>query len=339
MLIYTTGDLLNSKADALVNTVNCEGYMGKGIAYQFKQKFPNNFKEYVNACKNGMLYIGELHYSKESNKIIINFPTKRKWREKSNIHDIEIGLRKLVELIVTLDIKSIAIPPLGSGNGGLNWVDVKKIVELELAQISNSVEIYIFEPTKSAQNSDEVPILDGDAIILMEIKEHLNVFNAMRLQSTAYIMDAISRRKSYNFVFHEGWPIDSKISRISKDIKKFNEIYSISDINETKEILFNKIVSDSVISKIQETSLAIQRACNHVNSLNRDIDLQASCMICRVIEKKQDASRDHIVQTLETQQTSAYLPDRNSIIQGIEYLYNSCIIEENLIGFRFKLED
>ena len=83
MIIYTTGDLLKSSAETLVNTVNCEGYMGKGIAYQFKLKFPENNKDYVKACKTGELQIGKLHYYKEDGKIIVNFPTKNKWRAKS----------------------------------------------------------------------------------------------------------------------------------------------------------------------------------------------------------------------------------------------------------------
>ena len=99
MFFYTTGDLLQSDAEALVNTVNCEGYMGKGIAYQFKLKFPNNNKDYVKACKNGTLRPGKLHVYKESEKIIINFLTKDKWREKSRMEYIEDGLDALVLLI------------------------------------------------------------------------------------------------------------------------------------------------------------------------------------------------------------------------------------------------
>ena len=89
MFYYKTGDLLKNEAEALVNTVNCEGYMGKGIAYQFKLQFPDNNKDYIKACKNGKLQPGKLHFYKEHEKIIINFPTKNKWREKSKIEYIE----------------------------------------------------------------------------------------------------------------------------------------------------------------------------------------------------------------------------------------------------------
>ena len=121
MMHYTTGDLLKSSAEALVNTVNCEGYMGKGIAYQFKMQYPENNKDYVKACKSGELTVGKLHYFKEKGKIIVNFPTKNKWRANSKIEYINDGLDELIKLIHQLNIKSIAIPPLGSGNGGLIW--------------------------------------------------------------------------------------------------------------------------------------------------------------------------------------------------------------------------
>ena len=99
--------------------------MGKGIAYQFKLAFPQNYNDYVKACKSGTLRIGTLHYYQENDKIIINFPTKDKWRANSKLEYIEAGLDKLIILIRKLGISSIAIPPLGSGNGGLRWADEK----------------------------------------------------------------------------------------------------------------------------------------------------------------------------------------------------------------------
>ena len=149
MIIYTTGDLLESSASALVNTVNCEGYMGKGIAYQFKLRYPNNNKDYIEACKTGKLTVGKLHYFNEDGKLIINFPTKDRWRANSKMQYIEDGLDELINLINDKDIKSIAIPPLGSGNGGLIWADVKVLIEQKLSVISKDVQIYIYEPSKN----------------------------------------------------------------------------------------------------------------------------------------------------------------------------------------------
>lgn len=96
MIQYVTGNIFESKAECLVNTVNCEGYMGKGIAYQFKMRYPQNNKDYVRACKSGELRIGTIHFFFEEGIWIINFPTKDKWREKSRISYVEIGLDRLV---------------------------------------------------------------------------------------------------------------------------------------------------------------------------------------------------------------------------------------------------
>ncbi len=149
MIKYIMGDLLKSDAECLVNAVNCEGYMGKGIAYEFKVKFPENYKDYKEACNSGVLKIGTLHYFKENEKIIINFPTKNKWRAKSKIEYIEQGLNELLKIISELEIKSIAIPALGSGNGGLDWNEVKILIEQKLKELSNNIDIIIYEPLES----------------------------------------------------------------------------------------------------------------------------------------------------------------------------------------------
>lgn len=150
MIKFITGDLFESKSEALVNTVNTVGVMGKGIALQFKNLFPNNFKIYKEACKNNELEIGKLLVATDQNistgeKLIINFPTKKHWRQPSEYNFIESGLEELVKLIETRPIKSIAIPPLGSGNGGLQWGKVKSIIQEKLS-VLNGVLIEVYEP-------------------------------------------------------------------------------------------------------------------------------------------------------------------------------------------------
>ena len=125
-------DLLKQQADAIINTVNCVGIMGKGIALQFKKAFPENYKAYAKACKNNEVKIGKMFVyqtgfldSNIHSKYIINFPTKEHWRGNSKIEYIEEGLDDLYNVIQNLNIKTLAMPPLGCGNGGLNWSDVK----------------------------------------------------------------------------------------------------------------------------------------------------------------------------------------------------------------------
>jgi O-acetyl-ADP-ribose deacetylase (regulator of RNase III) len=149
MIQPASGDILEAPAEALVNTVNCVGVMGRGIALQFKTTFPENYKQYAKACKNQEVQPGRMFVTStgllEGPRFIINFPTKRHWRGKSRIEDIESGLADLAQVIAELNIKSIALPPLGCGLGGLSWPLVKSKIEEKLAQLDN-VQILLFAP-------------------------------------------------------------------------------------------------------------------------------------------------------------------------------------------------
>ena len=155
MIQYVKGNLLTSKAVALVNTVNTVGVMGKGIALQFKQQYPNNYKIYRDACKNGSFKTGDILVVEEGDllnkKIIINFPTKAHWRNKSKYEYITLGLEALKKVIEAQNIKSIAIPPLGCGNGGFDWIKVKQLLEAHLQDID--CEIFIYEPSNDIKSS------------------------------------------------------------------------------------------------------------------------------------------------------------------------------------------
>lgn len=171
MIQYTSGDILESNAMALVNTVNLKGIMGKGIALQFKKHFPNNFKSYQRACKDGSIAIGRLLVCMENtligNRIIINFPTKEDWRKSSEYSYIEAGLDDLVRIIKQYNITSIAIPPIGAGNGGLQWELVKQMIERKLGDIDAIVIVY--EPTKAIiehMRAERVKLTDARALLL-----------------------------------------------------------------------------------------------------------------------------------------------------------------------------
>ena len=149
MITYKTGDILAEAAEALVNTVNCVGVMGRGVALQFKRAFPENFKAYAGRCKRDEIRPGRMFVFETRGLVnpryIINFPTKRHWRGKSRIEDIESGLNSLVQEIRSRGIRSIALPPLGSGLGGLSWPDVRARIEAVLGGLDD-VEVLIFEP-------------------------------------------------------------------------------------------------------------------------------------------------------------------------------------------------
>lgn len=155
MLNFTTGNLLEARAQALVNTVNTVGVMGKGIALMFKERFDDNYRQYAAACKAGQVQTGHMFITELSEfdgpRWIINFPTKQHWRSPSQLEWVIEGLQDLRRFLIKNEVKSIAIPPLGAGNGGLNWEQVKPEIERALGDIPD-IEITVFEPTKQYLN-------------------------------------------------------------------------------------------------------------------------------------------------------------------------------------------
>lgn len=156
MIRFERGDVLAAPAEALVNTVNCVGVMGRGVALQFKNTFPANFKAYAAACKRGEVQPGRMLVFDTGQltlpRYIINFPTKRHWRGKSRIEDIRAGLDALVEEVRQRGIRSIALPPLGAGLGGLDWSQVRPLIERAMAQVPD-VEVQVFEPNGAPADS------------------------------------------------------------------------------------------------------------------------------------------------------------------------------------------
>ena len=154
------GNLLRADAEALVNTVNTVGVMGKGIALQFKQAFPDNFKAYASAAKKGEIQPGRMFVHPTGHvtnpRFIINFPTKRHWRGRSRMEDIDAGLKALVAEIHRLGIRSVAVPPLGCGNGGLDWRDVRPRIVSALGELAD-VKVLLFAP-RGAPAGDQMPI-------------------------------------------------------------------------------------------------------------------------------------------------------------------------------------
>ncbi len=194
------GNLLEADADALVNTVNCVGFMGKGIALQFKQAFPANFKAYDKACKAGEVTPGRMFIFDNGGllrpRFIINFPTKRHWRGKSQLQDIEVGLKALVDDVRKLEINSIAVPPLGCGFGGLDWNIVQPLIE-DTFKVLPDVRVILFEPSgspdaKSMPIRTERPNMTPARALFIKLMEAYSALDYSRtlleLQKLAYFL-------------------------------------------------------------------------------------------------------------------------------------------------------
>jgi O-acetyl-ADP-ribose deacetylase (regulator of RNase III) len=166
-IIHCKGNLLESNADALVNAVNTVGVMGKGIALAFKHRYPECYREYVVACKKGEVTVGKIFVTATATatttdllnansrigepKYIVNFPTKKHWKHPSQISWIVKGIHSLREWIIENDIKTIAIPALGVGNGGLKWNDIRSNIEIILGDLETT-DIYLFSPLEDQIN-------------------------------------------------------------------------------------------------------------------------------------------------------------------------------------------
>jgi O-acetyl-ADP-ribose deacetylase (regulator of RNase III) len=210
---YTKGDILEADAEALVNTVNCVGVMGRGIALQFKHAYPANFKEYAAACKRGDVQPGRMlvHDTGQLRpRWIVNFPTKRHWRGRSRLEDIRSGMGALVDEIRARDIRSIAVPPLGSGLGGLDWPIVRRVIADALAAVPD-VHVLLYEPSPDAaqarapERQDSLRMTAGRAALVGLIQRYLRgmtepSISLLEVHKLMYFLQAAGERLRLRYV-------------------------------------------------------------------------------------------------------------------------------------------
>ncbi len=153
MITFVQGNIFESSAQVITNTVNCAGVMGAGLALQFKNKFPSMYSDYKSRCDKNTVIAGIPYLWEDDQTQILNFPTKRHWKDDSLLTDIDAGLKYLANNYQTMGIQSLAIPPLGCGLGGLNWNEVKPLIEKYFASVSD-LEVYVYETTASIHNSN-----------------------------------------------------------------------------------------------------------------------------------------------------------------------------------------
>ncbi len=225
MIEFTTGDILRTDVEALVNTVNCVGIMGRGIALQFKNTYPENFRAYAAACSRnevqpGRMFVFEAH-ELGGPRFIINFPTKRHWRGKSRMEDIEAGLVALAGEIRHRGIRSIAIPPLGSGLGGLNWADVRSRIDAALRSF-NDLRVIIFEPNAAPvpTKSRDVPAMtSGRAALVVLMNRYLGglmdpFVTLIELQKLMYFMQEAGAPLRLNYKKHVYGPYAENLRHV-----------------------------------------------------------------------------------------------------------------------------
>jgi O-acetyl-ADP-ribose deacetylase (regulator of RNase III) len=316
MIYYKTGNLLDSEAEALVNTVNTVGVMGKGIALQFKNMFPNNFKLYTQACKNKEVKVGQLLVTEEEalltgQKIIINFPTKTNWRLPSEYQYIEAGLTELVRVIKEKSIKSIAIPPLGSGNGGLDWNKVKQILEKYLTEVD--CDIHIYEPSVAIQEvlkKERVKLTPARAMllsVLYELVRNGEFVSEFSSEKIAYFLQRFGAKEAFKLEFQPNFygPYSGKVKHVlyylngsyimgysSKDKKPFEELGLILDA----ELEVNEFLDKPENATLKNT---VEKTKSFLKGFYSPFGLELLSTIDFIISEKDAKTTEAITRELE----------------------------------------
>lgn len=227
MIELCQGNLLDANAEALVNSVNCVGIMGKGIALAFKREFTNNFSAYEQACKSGLVMPGRMFIFPTgallNPRYIINFPTKRHWRASSRLEDVKAGLEALAVDVRALGIRSIAVPPLGCGQGGLDWHAVSPLIERAFALLPG-VRVLLYAPTTRApyRAPSSTKMTLGRAMLLSLMASRLKPggrYKVSEIQLLAYLLQKSGQPLGLTFGWRPSGPWAVSLGRVLRDIE------------------------------------------------------------------------------------------------------------------------
>ena len=280
MIELAQGNLLEADAEALVNTVNCEGYMGKGIALQFKQAYPENFRAYERACHAHEVQPGRMFTVATGQMVnpqyIINFPTKRHWRGASRIEDIRAGLKALVQEVKRLGIQSIAVPPLGCGNGWLNWWEVRPMIEQALQAVPD-VRVLLFEP-RGAPDAKAMPVrterpkmTPGRALVIKLMQGYAALGYSrtlLEIQKLAYFLQEAGEPLRLRYEAGLYGPYAANLNKVLERIEgHFIRGYGDSQTPETEiELLPDAIEeAEAFLAGRQDSSARLQRVADLID--------------------------------------------------------------------------
>ncbi|PIC63461.1 Appr-1-p processing protein [Sporosarcina sp. P13] len=267
MIKSVQGNLLEDSAEAYVNTVNTVGVMGKGIALQFKQAFPDVFKQYAKDCKNGQVHVGQMHivptFSLTNPKYIINFPTKQHWRNPSKLDFIKEGLEDLKRVIKENNIKSIALPPVGCGNGGLDWAVVRPLI-IDAFQ-DEAVDVHLYEPFGAPQvdkmivRTEPPKMTKGRALLLAAMNSYKGPgykLSQLEVQKLAYFLFEIDALPRLRFQKSHYGPYAENLNHVLQRMEG-HMIRGYGDRTTDSEIYILDDVMDDVHLYLQNDSTSL----------------------------------------------------------------------------------
>ena len=313
MIRYKTGDILAEDAEALVNTVNCVGVMGRGIALQFKKAFPENFREYADACEHKGVQPGRMFVFETGQltnpRYIINFPTKRHWRANSRIEDIESGLQALAELIRQRGIRSIAVPPLGCGLGGLDWLEVRPRIEETLRGV-NDLAAVVFEPEGApalesiVRNREAPKMTSGRAALVELMNRYLNglldpFVTLLEVHKLMYFMQAAGQPLRLRFAKAPYGPYAENLRHVLSAIEgHFVSGYADGGDAPNKQLdILPGAVEEAAatLRRSPKTQERLARVADLVNGFESAFGLELLSSVHWVLEHEDPASLEEVV--------------------------------------------
>jgi len=319
MIEFKIGDLLTSNAEALVNTVNTVGVMGKGIALQFKEAFHHNNNVYIDACKKKELQPGKLLIVSDENiiygkKLIVNFPTKTHWRQPSKYEYIQKGLETLRKEIINRNIKSIAIPPLGAGNGGLDWTEVKPMIVDSLSDLQAEIQIYepnaaIKEILQKQQTSKDVKLSPARASLLYSLfafesfGEYSSLFAANKL---AYFLQRMGQNMKLDFKPHLYGPYAIGVQKV---LYHLNGTYlkglEQGQAKPFEPLKLNYEKWDEVLAYVQEMDAQdrnrVQQLLVFLRNFTSELSLEILASVDFILAKHPEYTVEQVADSLWTQ--------------------------------------
>lgn len=330
MIRFVRGNIFESQAEALVNTVNCVGVMGKGIAHQFKRAFPAMFEDYAAKCRAGKVKLGEVTFFRESTRIIINFPTKGHWKSKSRIEDIATGLQSLRALIEREKIRSIALPPLGCGNGGLPWPAVKQVILSELSEIG-SVDIEVYEPAGHFESRvAREPKVSLGHFVLAGLRAGLEAPTRLNIQKAAYFFNVFSGTDYFRFTEYKYGPYCIGIEPMFNTIRDYLA-YTKMDVNKMLTDGIGRRLAGSDADRLSTWTPVINTVSEFCN--RNSSNLEALATAHAVIAKHEPAKIDEIVEhflSWSPEKSERFTP--TDVHAAIKTLETQGLITRTLLG-------
>ena len=306
MIEIQQGNLLKANAEAIVNTVNCVGVMGKGIALQFKQAYPDNFRQYAKACRVSEVRPGQMFVVSTGNlfnpRYIINFPTKRHWKGKSKIEDIQTGLKALIQEVKQLGITSIAVPPLGCGNGGLSWKTVKPLIESAFLELPN-VQVLLFEPQGIPEAdamlvATEKPRMTRARALFVRLLELYGIpgyrLTMLEIQKLAYFLQIAGEPLRLQYIKEKYGPYANNLNHVLQKLEG-HYIRGYGDRSREAQIYVlpdGEIAARRFLENSDDAIERLERVSNLINGFETPYGMELLATVHWVVRENWEAGED-----------------------------------------------